>query len=107
VVGFYLDSNGVSHGWELNAGTFTKLNFPNSSSTAAFGINNNSEIVGSYTDASGAMHGFHYSKGTWTSILDPNGIGITLVNGINDKGTIVGFYAISGTVNTGFVGTPE
>jgi len=53
------------------------------------------------------MHGFHYAKGVWTSIDDPNGIGITLVNGINDKGIIVGFYAISGTVNTGFVGTPQ
>src|SRR5579863_5847272 len=88
VVGFYLDSNQVSHGWELNAGTYTALNFPNSSATAALGINNNGEIVGSYNDASGAMHGFHYSKGVWTSIDDPNGIGITLVNGINDKGTI-------------------
>jgi hypothetical protein len=107
VVGFYLDSSNVSHGWELNAGTYTALNFPGSTATAALGINNNDEIVGSYNDAAGAMHGFHYSKGIWTSIDDPNGVGITLVNGINDKGTIVGFYAISGTVNTGFVGTPE
>lgn len=107
IVGFYLDSNNVSHGWELNAGTYTTLNFPGSTSTQALGINNNSEIVGSYTDSANAMHGFHYAKGVWTSIDDPNGVGITLVNGINDKGTIVGFYAISSTVNTGFVGTPS
>lgn len=106
IVGFYLDSNQVSHGWELINGSYVTLNYPGSSSTQALGINNSNQIVGSYTDASNAMHGFLYAGGVWTSIDDPNGIGITLVNGINDQGTIVGFYAISGTVNTGFVGTP-
>ncbi|MGA2761497.1 MAG: hypothetical protein ABSF08_14400, partial [Candidatus Cybelea sp.] len=62
---------------------------------------------GSYTDANGGMHGFHYANGEWTSIDDPSGIGITLVNGINDNGVIVGFITISSTVNTGFVGTPQ
>jgi probable HAF family extracellular repeat protein len=107
IVGFYLDSSNVSHGWELAGGTYTALNYPKSTSTQALGINNNGEIVGSYTDANGGMHGFHYANGEWTSIDDPSGIGITLVNGINDNGVIVGFITISSTVNTGFVGTPQ
>jgi probable HAF family extracellular repeat protein len=97
----------VSHGCELAGGTYTALNYPKSTSTQALGINNNGEIVGSYTDANGGMHGFHYANGEWTSIDDPSGIGITLVNGINDNGVIVGFITISSTVNTGFVGTPQ
>jgi hypothetical protein len=105
IVGFYLDANQVSHGWELNGGTYTALNFPGSTSTQALGINNLNQIVGSYTDSANAMHGFVYSGGTWTSVDDPSGIGITLINGINDTGKIVGFIVISPTVNTGFVGT--
>lgn len=106
VVGFFLDSQDVSHGWELNGTKFTVLNFPESTSTQALGINNNNEIVGSYTDSANATHGFLLSKGVWTQIDDPDGVGITIVNGINDNDVIVGFFTISTTVNTGFVGTP-
>jgi hypothetical protein len=83
------------------------LDYSGSTATQALGINSKSEIVGSYNDAAGAMHGFAYVNGTWTSLDDPNGVGITLVNGVNDSGTIVGFYAVSGTINTGFVGTQQ
>jgi uncharacterized membrane protein len=107
VVGFYLDSMGVSHGWQLQGDTFFALNFPASTSTAALGINNGNVIVGDYTDQENKMHGFTYSNGVWTSVDDPNGIGITLVNGINDSGTLVGFYTISTTVNTAFVAVPQ
>jgi probable HAF family extracellular repeat protein len=106
IVGFFLDSENVSHGWELNGSIYKVLNFPQSTSTQALGINNNNEIVGSFTDTAGGTHGFHYAGGVWTQIDDPDGVGITIVNGINDSGTIVGFFTISTTVNTGFVGTP-
>jgi probable HAF family extracellular repeat protein len=107
IVGFYIDSNGVTHGWQLSAGIFKTLDYPSSTFTQALGINTLGEVVGSYNDAAGNMHGFAYVNGTWSSIDDPNGVGITLVNGVNDNGVIVGFYTVSDTVNTGFVGKPQ
>jgi probable HAF family extracellular repeat protein len=107
IVGFYIDSNGVTHGWQLSAGIFKTLDYPASTFTQALGINTLGEVVGSYNDAAGNMHGFAYVNGTWSSIDDPNGVGITLVNGVNDNGVIVGFYTVSDTVNTGFVGKPQ
>jgi hypothetical protein len=108
VVGFYLDSNGNMHGWELNSGSYITLNYPEAAQTMPAGINNNNEIVGIFIDTAGATHGFSYIGGEWTQIDDPNGpAGVTIVNGVNDNGTIVGFLNISTTVNTGFVGTPQ
>lgn len=106
IVGFFLDSSGVSHGWVLNGTKYTVLNFPGSTSTQALGINNFNGIVGSFTDTEGATHGFLYYLGDWIQIDDPSGIGVTIVNGIDDDFLIVGFMNFSSTVNTGFIGVP-
>jgi hypothetical protein len=37
------------------------------------------------------------------SINDPNGIGTTTINGLSDRGTIVGFYTDSTGNTDGFV----
>jgi hypothetical protein len=44
--------------------------------------------------------------GSFISVDDPSGIGTTIVNGVNDKGVLVGFYGAS-PINSGFVATPE
>jgi hypothetical protein len=108
VCGFYIDVHGVNHGFYLNFGTFTKLDFPGSIFTQALGLNNKNEVVGAYQDSSGATHGFVYNTvtKTWQSIDDPNGVGTTLVNGTNDKHQLVGFWGTS-PLNTGFVATPQ
>ena len=102
VCGFYIDFHGVNHGFWLNFGAFQKLDFPGSTFTQALGINNMNEIVGQYVKA-GATHGFLYNTSTrvWTSIDDPNGVGTTVVNGINDKHHLVGFWGTAPN-NTGF-----
>jgi len=41
------------HGFLLNQGTFTALNFPGATATQAFGLNNQGRVVGSYPDVSG------------------------------------------------------
>jgi hypothetical protein len=77
--------------------------------TMAFGLNNENQVVGSFVDASGNTHGFVYNWITqkMTQIDDPNADGTTafpdttptegtVVNGINDKGQLVGFYAEGG-----------
>ena len=72
-------------------------------------MNDLGEVVGTYMDASANTHGF-----TWTatagfnSIDDPNGIGTTIINGINNEGTLVGFWGNTAAgVSHGFVATPQ
>ncbi len=89
-------------GFLLNGDTFIPLNFGNDTNTMAFGLNNENQVVGSYVDAQGNTDGFVYNwlTNTLTTINEPNadgttafGVEGTLVNGINDKGQLVGFYA--------------
>lgn len=108
ICGFFV-AGGVTQGFVLNGGTFTKLKAPGATSTSAFGLNKNGQVVGTYTDTSGGVHGFVYKGGSFQSVDDPSGIGATIINGINDKGVIVGFYGsctTGGTTCDGFVGTP-
>lgn len=45
VCGFYVDSGGATHGFLLNAGTLTKLDFPGASGfTQALGLNNEGRL---------------------------------------------------------------
>jgi probable HAF family extracellular repeat protein len=108
VVGFYIDSNNVNHGWLLVDGTFSVVDFPGSTGTQCLGISNKGEIVGFYTDGAGATHGFthQWNKKSFQTVDDPRGIGMTLVNGVNDNGDLVGFWG-SGDKATGFVATPQ
>ena len=54
----------------------------------------------------GNQHGYIDNGGVFTS-FDPPGSASTTINGINDKGDIVGFYTNPTTDTTdGFVGTP-
>ena len=58
-----------------------------------FGINRWGTIVGMYRDASGVMHGFRrYSNGQANALNFP-GAAETVANGINDNGTVVGYYS--------------
>jgi len=63
-------------------------------SVQALGINNEDQVVGSYeTVANGPMLGFVYDAQTNTYATVSDGTGaMTVLNGINDKGQVVGFY---------------
>ena len=107
VVGFYADSTGVFHGYLFNGTTAITLDFLGGMGTQAFGINNHGEIVGDYTDSMGVMHGFTYIGGVWQTVDDPAGVaGSTVINGVNDLGQLVGFYADANDNVIGFVATP-
>jgi hypothetical protein len=108
ICGFFVDSNQVNHGWLLVGGNLTQLDYPDSTGTQALGINKGGIVVGFYTDSSNLTHGFTYNSSTkaWQSIDDPDGVGTTVVNGINSKGTLVGFYGTS-PINSGFIATPQ
>jgi hypothetical protein len=57
------------------------------------------------------MHGFIYNiaMGTYQEVDDPNGVNTTIINGINDKGQLVGFYVDANGNTDGFFAstTPE
>jgi hypothetical protein len=114
VSGFFTNAIGNTEGFILSGGAFIPLNFGNDTNTMALGLNNRDEVVGSYVDADGDTRGFVYNWLTdkLTTIDDPNADGSTdfmvegtTVNGINDRGQLVGFYAGGGAVN-GFLANP-
>jgi hypothetical protein len=51
-------------------------------------------------------HPHDTSTAPYTSVDDPNGLGVTLVNGVNDKG-LAGFIMPTSTTASGFVATPQ
>lgn len=108
--GFYVDSAGVNHGFLLNNGVLTTLNYPGSTFTQALGLNNSNQVVGTFTDAQGNGHGFLYNiqYGIYQQIDDPLAVppSGTVANGINNAGDIVGFYADEVGNTDGFVATP-
>ena len=66
--------------------------------------------MGTYTVGSGSsavMHGFTWTaKHGFTPVDDPHGIGTTTINGVNDKGQLVGFYVDSAGNTDGLLATP-
>lgn len=92
IVGSYIGSDFNVHGFLLNDGVFTTIDFPGAAGfTAATDINSEGEIVGFYFDRSGASHGFHLRDGAYTS-FDPPGSIFTGGPQNNSAGDIVGYY---------------
>jgi probable HAF family extracellular repeat protein len=109
IVGGYELSDGTRHGFLYSGGMFSTIDDPNATSgTELVGINSLGQIVGSYdfTDPNHLFegaHGFLYDSGTFTPLDFPSiGVTSTTPNGINDSGTVVGLYRMSGPGN-GFV----
>jgi probable HAF family extracellular repeat protein len=115
VVGTYRDANQKRHGFIWH-GTFTAtFNVPGDDpvlGTVAFGINDFGEVVGNYVAAGDVKpngsathrHGFlRSSDGTSFTTFDvPNAI-VTIGEGINNDGTIVGVYTLTDGKLHGFV----
>lgn len=116
ISGFYVDTAGNTHGFLDNGGTFSSFDDPAGAgtNTSFFGINNNGQVVGSFTDANDVNNGLLYNilSNTWTTLNDPNASATpafdvtgTIINGVNDRGQVVGFYSDGTNVN-GFLATP-
>lgn len=103
IVGFYIDSSHVEHGFKDVAGKITTINFPGATGTRVYGIDlNHIFIVGSYTDSHLTPHGFRLQSGTFTTI-DVPGAAWTRALSVNSHGTIVGTYADKAGVVHGFL----
>jgi hypothetical protein len=114
VCGFWTDANANNHGFFGFLGqkfiTFdVKINGVTATSTSPFGCNDEGEIVGSFTDSTGNIHGFIFVgrrffqlDATGSSHKPAFGVMGTFINGVNDRGDIVGFFS-DGTKVNGFV----
>src|SRR5712692_5724385 len=84
-----------------NEETFTTIDVPGASSTAAAAINPRGDIVGQYFSA-GVSHGFLLNGDDFTSIDFP-GASFTSAEGINPRGDIVGPYDDAGGMRHGYL----
>ena len=112
VVGYFVDSSAVIHGYYRDANG--ALHFPidptGSTATVLFGLNDRNWVVGRYADSAGATHGLFFLPPNNFFTYDFPGSTFTSLNGINDKGVICGRYADAAGIAHGFLarvtGTP-
>jgi probable HAF family extracellular repeat protein len=91
IVGQFIDPSGT-HGFVFEEDSFCLLDYPGATSTNILGINNLGQMVGMFTTLT-ATAGFLYDRGTFSPALSFPGAGnLTIANGINDRGHIVGVY---------------
>ena len=88
IVGGCTDSTGT-HGFLLQAGVFTPINFPLATSTIAFGINDTGEIAGFYSDAIGQQPRFHLRQRAFSTV-DVAGSRATQLTRIKNGGAVTG-----------------
>jgi uncharacterized membrane protein len=99
MVGSYSVGGHENHGFLLGGGVFSIIDFPGAANTLPEDINNLGQIVGIQDGPAGAS-GFLLSNGAFTSI----DVGThTILQGINDAGTIVGWRFGLGLTIHGFV----
>ena len=90
IAGWYLDSQGVVHGFFISGGVYTSYDHPNAVfSTHINGINDAGDFVGIYSQTQGIYRGFASVGGRLHDITIP---GVTLAepSDINNDGDIVG-----------------
>jgi len=71
-------------------GTFTQIDFPNSTQTFCVGLDAAGDVSGSYADAHGNWHGFLLQGQNYITVDYPGGQN-TYVQGMNNSGQLVGY----------------
>jgi probable HAF family extracellular repeat protein len=103
VVGQFSDSHGVPHGFIYEEESFCQLDYPGAAETNILGVNNLDQMVGMFTTLT-ATAGFLYDRGTFSPPMPypgPRGREVlTVQNGVNDRGEIVGVFQMLGWGNT-------
>jgi probable HAF family extracellular repeat protein len=90
IAGYYIDSNGVYHGFLSAYGAYTTIDVPSGADTFPDGINNLGTIQGQIVSASGALEGFIATvRGIFEIVNYPGAIATAIV-GINDRGDLCG-----------------
>jgi probable HAF family extracellular repeat protein len=110
IVGDYVDSTGIQHGMILNGTKVTKADHPNcagtpgTTGTSFYAINSAGVAAGWCTANGGTEIGYTYStsKAKFTNVTIPNAVNVN-VNGINDKGDLVGAFVNTAGVQHAFL----
>ena len=110
VVGYFQQSghNNQAYIWSPSS-PITIINYPGATSTEAFGINGQNQVVGtwvgqdSYFPGVTTSHGFLYYNGSWSYFDDPFGVNGTFPEGINNSDVIVGYYVDANAKSHGFI----
>jgi hypothetical protein len=104
-VGYYVDSDGVTHGYTRDsAGVLTyPIDVPDATGTLLLGNNDSNWVVGRYTDTSGVIHGLFYVTPDDILTYDYPGATSTSLNGINIDGLICGYYTDAAGISHGLV----
>lgn len=94
IVGSIRDATRHTHGFLLQDGVLTILDFPGAVLTIAEGINDHGEICGLFQPNGLSVHGFRLDSQGFTAIDHPGarGLGFTEAIGINNHGDISGFF---------------
>jgi hypothetical protein len=92
VSGYYVDGQGIPHGFLKDGLNFTTLDVPGAFFTVLFGLNNLGVVAGEYGDPSG-RHGCTISRGQVTTVDVP--FADAIASGwwnVNDHGDLAGAY---------------
>jgi hypothetical protein len=108
IFGYYWGTDGKMHGYILEHGTYTTIDYPGALGTFIGGANAHGDFVGSYWFEDGIQHSYLFSHGVFTS-FDPPGAAYILsgATGINNAGIIVGIYATEDGNEHGYIRTPR
>lgn len=103
-VGAYGSTVQLTQAFVNITGTTTVITIPGEYDASASGINNLNQVAGDYSTNSGLLrHGFfRNSNGALTFPIDFPGATITVQNGVNDHGWIVGRYDFADNIDHGF-----
>jgi hypothetical protein len=103
-VGFWIDSNGVTHGFTDVGGTFTNVDDPSTTTlTQLLGVNNSGEAAGYYTNAAGNFVPFTWTPMTGFILIPLPGLVSAQATDVNNAGEVVGFNMTSPTTSYGWL----
>jgi hypothetical protein len=89
IVGRYISTDGVQHGFLLNGTQFKSIDIASATFVDVTWINRYDQISGTYNTSDGKTHGFVLSPGVFTT-FDYPGAQATFGFGVGDNGDIVG-----------------
>ena len=96
ICGFFVNAHGRTLAFlKPEAGAnVVKFSVPGSPTTQFLGVNNTGHAVGFFIGADTFPHGLYLDPATlsWVPVNDPHGAQGTILNGLNDKNQLVGFY---------------
>ena len=112
IAGFAANAAGTTSAFlRTGRGHIAKLAVPGATMTQALGVTDFRQVVGVYTVGTGdnaVMHGFTWIPGRgWHTVNDPQGPNTTTINGVNDRGDLVGFYTDAAGNTHGFAAVPR